>query len=189
MRASHHPHCWRVSLGLVVALALGGPAFSQSASEAELKAAFLLNFARFTEWPPESPAPDGTRVLCVLGDEAVAESLDRIKRNHPPAASGLLVRRTKADGPIRSCHLLYVSNMDARALTDLLTALQGAPVLTVGDRDVFTRLGGAVSFFEEDGRMRFAINVDAVDRARLHLSSKLLILAKIIKDDRDGIHN
>jgi hypothetical protein len=35
----------------------------------------------------------------------------------------------------------------------------------------------------EDGRMKFAINVDSAQRSRLHLSAQLLSLAKIVKDD------
>jgi hypothetical protein len=56
------------------------------------------------------------------------------------------------------------------------------PTLTVSDLPDFAQSGGIVNFIVEDERMRFVINTDAADRARLRFSSKLLSLARIVKD-------
>ena len=64
--------------------------------------------------------------------------------------------------------------------------MKGAPVLTVGDGDGFARGGGMIGLFVEDGRMRFAINPNAAQRAGLRLSSQLLKLARIVKEGRHG---
>jgi hypothetical protein len=64
--------------------------------------------------------------------------------------------------------------------------LKGVAVLTVGTSDQFARSGGMVGLFVEDGRMRFAINPDAAQRSGVRLSSRLLALAKLVKDARHG---
>jgi hypothetical protein len=56
-------------------------------------------------------------------------------------------------------------------------------VLTVSDRDQFAQSGGMVGLFVEGGKMRFAINVEAAQRARLRFSSRLPALAKRVKED------
>ena len=68
----------------------------------------------------------------------------------------------------------------------MVDEMKGASILTVGDGEDFARGGGVIGLFIEDGRMRFAINSDAAQRAGLRLSSKLLSLAKIVKEGRHG---
>jgi len=77
---------------------------------------------------------------------------------------------------------VYVDGRDARKSTQLLAALRGAPVLTVGDGARFAELGGVAQLVLEQDRMRFAVNVAAAERAGVRLSSKLLSLASIVKD-------
>jgi hypothetical protein len=86
-----------------------------------------------------------------------------------------------------TCHLLYISGAVAKQSTALLKSLSTTPTLTVSDLADFAQSGGIVNFIVEDDRMRFVINTDAVDRARLRLSSKLLSLATIVKDQPAGI--
>jgi hypothetical protein len=64
----------------------------------------------------------------------------------------------------------------------MLAVLRGAPVLTISDIDSFATLGGIAQFFVEGGKIRFGINLDAVRRSRLQLSSKLLALAELLGD-------
>ena len=80
--------------------------------------------------------------------------------------------------------LLYAAGLDAKRSAQLIDDLRNAPVLTVGDREEFALEGGVAGFFVDGARMRFAFNVDAVQRARLRISSRLLSLAKLVKDDR-----
>ena len=56
------------------------------------------------------------------------------------------------------------------------------PVLTVSDGKGFSLAGGIIELYVEGGRMRFAINLDAADRSGLRLSSRLLGLAKIVRN-------
>ena len=157
---------------------------AQPTTVSAVRAAFLYNFAKFAEWPADALAPGQKLSLCVLGDNAVADALEQTIKGHTIENHELTVQVVRAGWPIPSCHLLYVGELDAKGAIQLIEALKGAPVLTVSDCDKFAELGGVAQLILESGRMRFAINVAAAQRARLQLSSKLLSLAKIVKDER-----
>jgi YfiR/HmsC-like len=148
-----------------------------------LEAAFLYNFTKFTEWPSEALPPAAPLVLCIAGDSVLQKALEevtkgRLERGHP-----LVIRRVEVREALNSCHVLYVADLNSKRALQLLEKLNGAPVLSVSNFTSFAQLGGSVHFFSENGRMRFAVNLDATQRTKLRLSSLLLNLAKIVKDD------
>jgi hypothetical protein len=176
----------RLLAATLAALALmRGTVAAQGASAPAMKAAFLYNFAKFADWPVEALAPGQPLALCVVGEAAVADALEQMIKQQVVDGHALTVRTIEADGPIRSCHLLYVGGLDARQSAQVFETLKGAAVLSVGDGERFADAGGVAQLLIERDRMRFAINVTSAQRARIVLSSKLLSLAKIVKDERD----
>lgn len=170
----------------IMLIALAHAALSaQSITPPALRAAFLLNFAKFVEWPLDQPE-NGPLCLCVLDDVAVEESLAQLMDGAPVSGRGVTLSRSVHPRALRGCHVLYVGDGDAERIAATLDELKHAPVLTVGDSEAFARGGGMIGLFVEDGRMRFAINPDAAHRAGLRLSSRLLSLARIVKEGRHG---
>jgi YfiR/HmsC-like len=153
---------------------------SQAVTQPALKAAFLFRFSKFVEWPAEPTGPSPL-TLCVLDDPAVEDALEQLLNDG--SVNGRMVALVKGarNRPLRGCHLIYMGDSDPARVAATLDELKGVPILTVGDGDDFARAGGIIGLFVEDGRMRFAINPDAAQRAGLRLSSKLLSLAKIVK--------
>jgi hypothetical protein len=176
----------RAALAGVIVAAAGSPGSTQAASTQALKAGFLYNFAKFAEWPADVLPARAPLVLCVVDDAGVAGALQKAAARRTVAGHPVIVKEIGADGPVRTCHLLYVDRLDEAGARALITQLAGAPVLSVGGLDGFARLGGVAHLFVEDGRMRFAVNVDAAQRNRLKLSSRLLSLALIVKDSCHG---
>ena len=150
-----------------------------------MKAAFLYNFAKFASWPAVALAPRQPLRLCIVGDNAVAEALALTIKGRKVDDRLLTVYVINADGPIHSCHLLYIGGREGKHADLLLYALKGTSIFTVSDGDRFAEMGGVAQLILENNRMRFAVNVDAAQRARLKISSKLLSLAQIIKDQPD----
>jgi hypothetical protein len=174
---------------LVASLALAAGAAAQNASAAALKAAFLVNFAKFVEWPADVLSPDGGVAFCVSGDPRVADALDVLAAGHPLGDRGMRVLRPKIDGELRDCHILFVQGVDLKGAVDLLQQLKGSAVFTVSDDERFTALGAVANFFVEGTRMRFAINLQSAQRAHVQLSSRLLTLAKIVKDAPNAVQH
>jgi hypothetical protein len=164
-------------------------AAAQTAPASSVKAAFLYNFAKFTEWPAVAVAPGGALVLCVINDGAVADVLRDLTKDRTISGHTLLVQSLKVDAAGRQgCHLIYTAGLDATRSAGLIESIKGMPVFTVSDLEEFTDLGGIARLFIDNGTVRFAINLEAAQRAGLQLSSKLLSLARIVKDDRNAIH-
>ncbi|TAK06616.1 MAG: YfiR family protein, partial [Candidatus Manganitrophaceae bacterium] len=151
-----------------------------SASEYQVKAAFLYNFAKFVEWPPEALPDDRPFVIGILGqdpfdgliDEAVAGKTVRDRR--------IVVKRySKMEDTIES-QILYIGASEGENAIRIAKRIGRAPILTVSDADRFAEQGGMVQLMVEQNRVRFAINVAAVERAGLKPSSQLLKLARIV---------
>jgi YfiR/HmsC-like len=175
---------YRRGFGVAAAmlLLLNAAAHAQTASAPALKAAFLYNFAKFVEWPADSMPAAAALVICVLGDDAVADALEETVKDHTVDGHPLTARRLKSGAPLRACHLLYISGVDAKRSQELLADLRASTVLTVSDLVGFAQAGGVANFFVENGRMRFAVNIESAHRARLQVSSRLLGVATIVKD-------
>ena len=147
-----------------------------------MKAAFLYNFAKFAEWtalPPGAPI-----VVCVVGDDEVAAALVAIVRGQTIGGRTVDTWRPVEVKTWRSCHVLYTTAAENRAGGGV-SGLRTLPVLTVSDSKGFAQSGGIIELYVEDERLRFAINVDALERSGLRLSSRLLGLAKIVHDGHD----
>jgi len=158
-------------------------AIGQDVTESALKAAFVHNFVKFTEWPRDTLPPAGPLVVCVVGDASFVDALGNYVRGHPVDGHTIVVSRIAADGAPQSCHLLYVSGITVKQAAQAVAALKQAPVLTLSDVDQFVRVGGMAQLYVEDGRIRFRINLENTRRSRLQFSSKLLSLATLVKDD------
>jgi hypothetical protein len=166
-------------VGAVPARALAG---GDAVAVSTLKAAFLYNFAKFSEWPAGVLVPGQRLAMCVVGDAAVADALGETIKGHAIDGHELTVTVLKVDQSASGCHLLYVSASEAKRSAAVLLAVRGLSVFTVSDADRFAESGGVAQLIVENDRMRFAINFDAAQRGRLKISSKLLSLAKIVKD-------
>jgi hypothetical protein len=152
-------------------------------SEYELKAAFLFNFAKFVDWPPNAFAnPTAPFSVCVLGTDPFGGALDDVLRGKFIADHPVSVVRIKRVADITRCQILFVAASESRHLTEILIKLRGECVLIIGETDDFASSGGVIQFTLEDNRVRFFINTDAAGRAGLKISSKLLALAKIVRD-------
>jgi hypothetical protein len=153
-----------------------GAVSAQDVTEPALKAAFIYNFAKFTEWPADAAPAQAPLVLCVIGDDAVGDALARAVKARAVAGHSMSVSFMAPGGPPPKCHLLYVSGMTGRQVTQLLSALRDVPVLTISDLDGFMELGGIARFFFEQGHLRFSVNLASAQRAHLQISSRLLVL-------------
>jgi hypothetical protein len=175
---------WRRSAGAAVAVCLlaASTARSQNVTEPSLKAAFVYNFAKFTEWPTDVLPATASFTACVLGDGPIGDALERTVKGRLLSGRSVEVSRVTVEGPLRACHLLYISGVTAAQVLAIMIIVKDAPVLTISDIDDFAPLGGIAHVFVENGTMRFDINLDRAKRSRLQLSSKLLTLATRVHD-------
>lgn len=152
--------------------------------EYQVKAAFLLNFARFVTWPADAfPNEKSPITFCVFRYDPFGTALDDVLREKSINNRGATARRINELTEVKACQLVFISEREEKRLPEILNAAKGASTLLVGDGADFAQRGGAIQFFLENNKLRFAINVDAIQGARLQASSKLLALARIVHGD------
>ena len=118
-------------------------------------------------------------MIGVLGDDPFGPYLDRVVQGEKIGNRHLVVRRSRQVDEIAQCSILFISRSEAGSVQAILAQLNGRSLLTVGDLDGFTRLGGMVGFSTEGGKTRLRINVEAARAADLTISSRLLAHATI----------
>lgn len=156
---------------------------AQVVSTPGLTAAFIFNFVKFTTWPEDVLRDGNTIVICVIGSDQISDALSQLTRDKAVEGHPLAIRRTDLDRPLTECHLVFGASLNRASAQALIRAVAGRPILTVSDFDDFAIHGGMANFFIDGGRMRFAVNPAAADRARLRISSKLLALARVVRDE------
>jgi hypothetical protein len=153
------------------------PADSSRPSEYEVKAAYLFHFGKFVKWPDDEPL-GSTFVIGVLGQDPFGEVLDKTLSGKTILDKKVEVKRFETVGAASKAQILFVSSSEKSRLAEIVKALEGASVLTVGESDGFAERGGMIALKLRSDVVCFDINLDQVERARLKMSSQLIRLAK-----------
>ena len=166
-----------------LSMAWASPEVSRAEGAASLeypvKAAFLLNFAKFTEWPPDSPQAVAESVsICVFGDDPFGLALDKTVEGRLVGGRPIVLRRYRSLADVEPCHVLFIAKPESERLPLVFARLGGQPVITVGESEGFTRRGGVIELSVENNRARFEINLRVAERLGLGLSSRLLAVAR-----------
>jgi hypothetical protein len=163
----------------LLAAVLDSRAQATQPSEYQLKAAFLYHFAQLVTWPAEAFGESGSpMVIAVLGENPFGKQLEESVRGKSVNGHPLTVKEAQTLGEVtNNCHVLFVSSSEKKRLAEILAAVRGKSVLTVGETDHFTETGGMINFTMEGTKIRFQINDSAAKAAGLKISSKLLSLA------------
>jgi hypothetical protein len=168
-------------LGVVMLLLSATRAQSPSASEYQVKAAFLYNFAKFVEWPASSFSGAAAPLrICVYGQDPFGPALRDIANDKSINGRKLEVDQAVDLPHARICHILFIASSEKTAVKQILEGVRGAGVLTVADSKGFVGQGGMINFVLEDDRVKFEVSPAAAERAGLKISSKLLSVAKLV---------
>ncbi|WP_169516995.1 YfiR family protein [Azohydromonas australica] len=153
--------------------------------ENSVKAAFVFNFLRFTEWPAQRLAsPDAALTLCVWSGSAQLSDSLRSLAGRKVDQHALSVSDIDRVEDLQRCHALFVPEAAQRKLpAGLLRRAESQDVLTMGDAEGFTAGGGMMGLLPEGARLRFEINDKAVKRSALRLSSHLYKLGRMTQEN------
>jgi hypothetical protein len=180
---------WLVRAATAVALALAGPSLSSAhaqtanATEFELKAAYLYNFARFVDWPS---ATGGEFEICVLGADPFGPALDKVVSGLSVRGRRVATRRVGNPVETAGCQVLFIAASEDRQLLMILESLGARAVLTVSDMPQFARRGGMIQFVTDANRVRFDVNLAPARDAGLMMKSDLLRVARTVRSDAGG---
>ncbi len=158
-----------------------GTGYGGASLEYQVKAAYLLNFTRYVEWPSHAfEAPTDPVRVCVLGRDPFDGVLDATLRGKTTQGRPLALRRVRSSADAAGCHLIFISRETWRTLGELPRTLRSSGRLTVGESSEFAQAGGVIGFVIQDEAVRFVVNAEARDRAGLRISSRMLSLAAAV---------
>lgn len=150
---------------------------STLAEEPDVKAAFIYNFALYTEWP--KPASD--LKVCVMGEDSLLTSMKKFE-GRSAHGSNLRIESVTSASETRSCQVLFIGTNEQEHIDQINKALGDAPVLTVTDSGKLTSYSTVIVLLvRNDEHMTFEINKSAATGKGLTLSSKLLRLASKVR--------
>jgi hypothetical protein len=152
--------------------------------EQEVKAAIIYNIAKFVEWPQGSlPNPDEPIMLGVAESDPMADGLE-ILNGKALRGRRLFIKRIIHWDEFKKCQIVFFGPSSRKTAGSILTNLSGLPILTITDeRENFAQGGSLINLVSETGKIRFQVNLAAVRRSGLRISSQLLKLAEIIDGD------
>jgi len=157
-------------------------AFAAEFDEYQVKAAFLYNFAKFVEWPSgsftNSTDPIG---ICIIGKNPFGSTLENMMQGKKEGGRTFAVRWLPDTQQVHDCQILFIGAGERKRIRALLAVLKGAAILTVGETNDFTALGGVIDFKLDGTRVHIQIDVRMAEQNHLKISSKLLSLAEIVK--------
>lgn len=163
---------------LLVAWALlaAMPAARSALPESEVRAAIVVNFIHYVEWP-DNPMPLADLRICVAGQGSTAEALLAFNGKSVHGRR-IAVESRQSAAPAPYCRVLFIGETGARGAIDWLRDASGQPVLTVSEGDDFLPNGGVISLNRIGNRITFDVNLAAMRRSNLRIGSQLLRLAR-----------
>ena len=136
-----------------------------------------MHFALFVEWPDKNK---NLVNICIVGEDPFGAFFDKMllskQTNH--SAKKTLLSRLKVGQSIEKCNIVF-STKGSTTEKFWQNIPKNHSILLVSEFDQFTKLGGLIDFYTENKKIRIEINMDAVDKAGIKISSELLKLSKI----------
>ena len=154
----------------------------EASNEYDLKAHLLYHFTQFVDWPAEAfPGPDTPLVIGILGRDPFGRVLDDLVQKASRGNRRIIVERFRNVEAVGNCQILFINTSDPRELMEILAALRGRPILTVGDTTDFAVRGGMIRFMKNSAdKITVRINQEAAKAGGLTISARLLRVAKIM---------
>jgi hypothetical protein len=180
----------------------GKPAAIQAHVD-DIKAVFLYNFVQFTDWPAGKLSEPNTITIGLLGEyrfgnvfdpvqnkivknkRLIIKNLGTFRKSFPQDNTGKLEFANYIE-QLRKCHVLFICGSERENYNEILDAVKGYGVLTVGETEDFLDFNGIITFIPSTDKPVFEVNKEVCEREGMKISSKVLRLArKVIEDKTD----
>ena len=146
----------------------------------EEKAAYILNIARFTDWPNDAFYDDNEIRLCIIEGTPVAEAFNTIQGKLIQHRHVVVTKISRIYKP-EYCQIVFISGTTQHALSQTISLFYNLPILTIGEVEGFTILGGMLNLTYLNDRLQFKVDLETIKNAGLAIRSQILTFAIIIE--------
>jgi len=179
---------WLTALYVTLCLAPALPA-QTAPKEYEIKAAFIYRLTQFMEWPTNRFASSKEPILlCIAGNDPFGGAIDTVLRDQKIGERHIHIKRLETASPAShtNCHLLFLGSSLVPESDKIIPSLTVHSVLTIGEDENFTKKGGHVRLYLQENKLRFEVNIAALERSGLKLHSQVMKLAtRVTRDGKD----
>jgi hypothetical protein len=151
---------------------------AQDLDERAIRVAYVFNLTKYVEWPRAG----NQLVVCFVGDGPMGEALEKMLAGKTSDSRLIRVVLSPNEESLDQCDVIYVAISSSKKVKETLDHLRNKSVLTVGDTESFPKSGGMIGLVRVGQQVQMMVNLDAVERARLKISSRVLNLATIVHD-------
>lgn len=144
---------------------------AQSA-EHQVKTVFVYNFIRYIEWPQEREE----FTIGIYGNDQKTFSAFMEMAAKKAGSKRIVVKSFTTLSEAAGCDILFIPAQNSGNLTEV-KSLGLKNTLVVTEKEGLAKKGSGINFVNVDGKLRFEINKDEIERSGLKVSSQLLGLA------------
>jgi hypothetical protein len=153
-----------------------------SSKEYQVKAVFLLNFAKYVDWPATAFTNSAEPItIGVLGTDPFGDNLQHDVADKMVNGRPFAIKHLAADSDLNGCQILFVSDSESSRMGEILSKAGALPILTIGEDEEFSQNGGIINFVLKDGKVRLEIDLTTANKTGLKISSRLLAVADVVK--------
>lgn len=164
-------------VALILTLGTGTP-YAQDSSEYNVKAAYIYNFVKFVKWPAGMETESRSSIdICIVGDSDLLQAKSVFQQASGSKLSISLVQENSPANVATHCHIVFAGDIDSAKTKEVLAAVHGKPILTIGDSEEFVEYGGMIGFVMLDGKIKFVINPKPAMSSNLRIDARLLEIA------------
>lgn len=144
----------------------------------KLHKVYIYNFTKYIQWPSEMQS--GDFIIGVLGKSTMVEELQAIAASRTVGAQKIVVKEFANASDVDNCHVIFIPTNKSSSLGDLVTKFAGKPTLIITEKSGLGKQGSNINFVLVDGKLKYELNKDAIDKTGLKVSAELTKLAILI---------
>jgi hypothetical protein len=137
------------------------------------KAQFLSRFADYVYW--KNFSKEQNFQIAILERCPITDLLQNTNKKK------IDIKEYKSLKDIRSCHILFIPYNCTIPIKTILSNFPGKRVLIVTEKKGYGKKGAHMNFVTIDNKLKFEVNLNAINKAGIGVSSFLLQHAIIIK--------
>jgi hypothetical protein len=146
-------------------------------TEAQVKAAYILNFGQFVSWPNDRLETQDSFKICLLGKDPFGPMMESTVSGEQIEGKRITIERLSKMPGNSQCNVLFISPGEEGHLDTILAIARASKILTVSDMPRFAERGGIIGLVSQKDKVRFEVNRLAAEQSHLALSSELLKVA------------
>jgi len=155
---------------------------SPGATESQVKAVFLFNFAKYVDWPDAAFSNTNAPItIGLIGTDPFGDKLEHVIEGKTVKSRPFVIKHLASDAELSGCQILFISHSEAPRMREIMAKAGPLPILTVGEDETFAQNGGIINFVLKNGNVRLEIDLAAARKAGVTISSRLLAVADVVK--------